>query len=66
MQKRARVVGLAASILAVVMLGMTLLAGNRSIGFGHSISKSQQILFFSAAVLLCAVQMWMGRRQKRP
>jgi hypothetical protein len=32
---RLRVIGLIAAVVAVVMLGITLVAGNRDIGFGN-------------------------------
>ncbi len=55
------VIGLIAAVVAVVMLGITLVAGNRDIGFGNQVTEAEQVGLFLAATLLCAVQIWAAR-----
>jgi hypothetical protein len=54
--QRIRRVGLAASILALIAIGVTVLADNRYIGFGQSVTRGQQRFLLGLAALLCAAQ----------
>ena len=53
---RIRVVGLVSSVIAVVALGLTVLAGNRSLGRNETITHPQQIFLLLAAAALFVVQ----------
>ena len=65
---RIRIVGLASSAVAVVALGLTVLAGNRNLGRNETITQPQQIFLLLAAVALFVVQaalyLIFRRRQK--
>jgi hypothetical protein len=54
--QRFRGLGLVASILALVAIGVTVLADNRNAGFGQSVTRGQQRFLLGLAALLCAVQ----------
>ena len=54
--QRVRRLGLVASILALVAIGVTVLADNRNAGFGQSVTRGQQRFLLGLAALLCAVQ----------
>ena len=53
---RIRVVGLVSSVIAVVALGLTVLAGNRNLGRNETITQQQQIFLLLAAAVLFVVQ----------
>ena len=53
---RIRVVGLVSSLIAVLALGMTVLAGNRNLGRNETITQPQQIFLLLAAAVLFVVQ----------
>ena len=53
---RIRVVGLVSSFIAVVALGLTVLAGNRNLGRNETITQAQQIFLLLAAAVLFVVQ----------
>ena len=40
------VIGLIAAVVAVVMLGITLVAGNRDIEFGTQVTEAEQVGLF--------------------
>ena len=65
---RIRVVGLVSSVVAVVALGLTVLAGNRNLGRNETITQPQQIFLLLAAAALFVVQaalyLIFRRRQK--
>ena len=54
--QRFRGLGLVASILALVAIGVTVLADNRNAGFGQSVTRGQQRFLLGLATLLCAAQ----------
>ena len=51
-----RLVGLWASIVAVVAFSVTVLADNHSAGFGRVVPREEQLLLLMIAALLFAVQ----------
>jgi len=53
---RVRLIGLWASVIAVVALGVTVLSGNHNAGFGRSVTRDEQVSLLVIAALLCAVQ----------
>ena len=53
---RIRLVGLVSSVIAVVALGLTVLAGNRNLGRNETITQPQQIFLLLAAAVLFVVQ----------
>ncbi len=53
---RIRVVGLVSSVVAVVALALTVLAGNRNLGRNETITQPQQIFLLLAAAALFVVQ----------
>jgi uncharacterized membrane-anchored protein len=53
---RIRFVGLVSSVVAVVALGLTVLAGNRNLGRNETITQPQQIFLLLAAAVLFVVQ----------
>jgi EamA domain-containing membrane protein RarD len=53
---RIRVVGLVSSVIAVVALGLTVLAGNRNLWRNETITQPQQIFLLLAAAVLFVVQ----------
>jgi len=53
---RIRIVGLVSSAVAVVALGLTVLAGNRNLGRNETITQPQQIFLLLAAAVLFVVQ----------
>ena len=53
---RIRIVGLVSSAVAVVALGLTVLAGNRNLGRNETITQPQQIFLLLAAAALFVVQ----------
>jgi hypothetical protein len=55
-QARVRLVGLWASIVAVVAMSLTVLADNHSAGFGRIVPREEQMLLLLIAVLLFVVQ----------
>ena len=53
---RIRVVGLVSSVIAMLALGITVLAGNRNLGRKETITQPQQIFLLLAAAVLFLVQ----------
>jgi hypothetical protein len=53
--RRVRLTGLISSAVAVIAIGTTVLAGNRSLG-RQTITRSQQVFLLSAAAVLFVVQ----------
>ena len=53
---RVRLVGLWASIVAVVAVSVTVLADNHSAGFGRVIPREEQMILLLIAVLLFVIQ----------
>ena len=49
---RIRLVGLIASVVAVLAIGLTVLTGNQDLGGNQTISRSQQVFLLSAAAVL--------------
>ena len=66
---RIRIVGLVSSVVALVALGLTVLAGNRNLGRNETITQPQQIFLLLAAAVLFVVQaalyLIFRHRQKR-
>ena len=64
---RVRLVGLWASIVAVVAVSVTVLADNHSAGFGRVVPREEQMVLLLIAVLLFAVQAiaYLVHRTKR-
>jgi hypothetical protein len=64
---RVRLVGLIASIVAVLTIGLTVLTGNEDLGGNQTISRSQQVFLLSAAAVLFVVQaaLFLIHRRKR-
>jgi len=54
--QRVRRLGLVASFRALMAIGVTVLADNRNIGFGQSVTRRQQRFLLGLATLLCAAQ----------
>lgn len=50
-----RRIGLWSSLTALAAFGLTALANNRNLGFGHSVSRRHQLGLLVAAILLCIV-----------
>lgn len=57
---RVRLIGLWASVIAVVALRVTVLSGNHDAGFGRSVTRDEQVSLLLIAALLCAVQLIAG------
>ena len=64
--QRIRRVGLAASILALIAIGVTVLADNRYIGFGQSVTRGQQRFLLGLAGLLSVAQTIAYLMKRRP
>jgi hypothetical protein len=64
--QRVRRLGLVASFLALIAIRVTVLADNRNIGFGQSVTRGQQRFLLGLAVLLCAVQIIAYLIKRRP
>ncbi len=64
---RVRLVGLIASVVAVLAIGLTVITANQDLGGKQTISQSQQILLLSAAAVLFVVQaaLFLIHRRKR-
>jgi ABC-type nickel/cobalt efflux system permease component RcnA len=54
--ERIRLVGLVSSVVAVVAIGLTVLAGNRNLGRNETITQTQQIFLQLASAALFVVQ----------
>ena len=54
--QRVRRLGLVASFLALMAIGVTVLADNRNAGFGQSVTRGQQRFLLGLAAMLCAAQ----------
>ena len=53
---RVGLTGVLASLIAVLALGVTVLADNNNLGFGHTVTRREQALLFVVALLLLAAQ----------
>ena len=53
---RMRTISLFASTVALLAFAVTMLADNHNAGFGHSVTRGQQIFLLVLAGLLCAVR----------
>ena len=64
---RIRIIGLIASIVALLAIGVAVLTGNRNFGGSQTISRSQQLFLLSAAAVLFVVQavLFLVHRHKR-
>jgi hypothetical protein len=56
---RVQTVGLVSSTLAVAAIGLTLLADNRNLGFGGSVTRSEQVALLFVAVGVCLVHLFL-------
>jgi hypothetical protein len=56
LDSRVRIIGLVSSVVAVVALALTLLAANRNVEFGQSVTLAQQLFLLVAAGLLPVLQ----------
>ena len=56
LSSRVRLTGLLASLIAVLALGVTVLADNNNLGFGHTVTRRGQALLFVVALLLLGAQ----------
>jgi len=65
---RVRLTGLLASVIAVVALGVTVLADNSNVGFGHTVTRGEQLSLLLLAALLLAAQAiaYLIHRASRP
>ena len=52
---RVRLVGLIASVVAVLAIGLTVVTGNQDLGGKQTISRSQRVSVLSAAAVLVVV-----------
>jgi hypothetical protein len=62
-----RKLGLWSSVVALVALGLAVIADNRNLGFGLSITRRNQLGLLAAAITLCTVQFalnFFGRRKE--
>jgi hypothetical protein len=64
--QRVRIVGLISSLVAVVAISITLLAGNRTVGT-QTITPSQQLFLLAAAAALFVIQavLYLPFRKRR-
>jgi hypothetical protein len=53
---RIRLTGLFASLIAVSALGVTVLANNADVGFGHTVTRGEQVSLLVLATLLLVAQ----------
>jgi len=68
--------GLWSGVAALVALGLTVVANNRNLGFGYTITGRRQLSLVAAAITLCVVQLVLylmthrkednAKRDKRP
>ena len=63
-----RLTGLLASAIAVFALGVTVLADNNNLGFGHIVTRREQALLFVVALLLLGAQIigYLSQCARRP
>lgn len=68
LSSRVRLSGLLASLIAVVALGVTVLAGNNNVGFGHTVTRGEQVSLLVLATLLLTAQSisYLINRSRRP
>jgi hypothetical protein len=62
-----RMVGLCSSVAAFLALGLTVVTNNQDLGFGHSITRRNQLGLVAAAMTLCVLQLvlyLMARREE--
>jgi hypothetical protein len=53
---RVRSIGLVSSVVALMAIALTVLTDNRNLGFGQSVTHSQQLFLLLAAAALCVLQ----------
>ena len=53
--------GLWSAVAAFVALGLTVVVGNRNLGFGYTISRRHQLGLVAAAITVCVVQLVLYR-----
>ncbi len=65
---RVRLIGLWASVIAVVALSVAVLSGNHDAGFERSVTRDEQVSLLFIAALLCAVQViaYLIHRRRTP
>ena len=65
---RVRLIGLWASVIAVVALSVAVLSGNHDAGFGRSVTRDEQVSLLLIAALFCAVQViaYLMHRRRTP
>jgi hypothetical protein len=72
-----RTLGLWSSVAASLALAITAFANNRTLGFGHTITRRNQFSLLAAAIILCIPQLVLyliahgkedknAKRNKRP
>jgi hypothetical protein len=71
-----RKLGLWSGVAAILAFGLTVVASDRNLGFGYTISHSNQLVLLAAAITLCLVQVVLylatqgeksnAKRNKRP
>ena len=68
LRPRMRLAGLWASIIAVAALAVTVRADNHNAGFGHTVTRGEQMFLLLIASLLLATQAiaYLLHRAKRP
>jgi membrane protein DedA with SNARE-associated domain len=49
--------GLWSGVAALVALGLTVVASNRNLGFGYTITRRRQLSLVAAAITICVVQL---------
>ena len=64
---RVRLVGLIASVVALLAIGLTVVTSNQDLGGRQTISRSQQVFLLCAAAVLFVVQaaLFLIHRRKR-
>jgi uncharacterized Tic20 family protein len=71
-----RMVGLWSSVATFLALALTVVTNNQNLGFGHRITRRNQLGLVAAAMTLCVLQLVLylmarrkennGKRDKRP
>ena len=64
---RTRIAGLLASTSAVAALAVTVLADNHNAGFGHTVTRSEQMVLLGATIgiLVCQVAVHLVHASRR-
>jgi hypothetical protein len=55
-RRRVRMIGLFFSVIALVAVGVTVLADNHNSGFGRTVTRGEQIFLLGPAALICGAQ----------